>query len=104
MNLRNLQWVNQELKILEQDPDYSPNNLEVEQTIQTWMESSPKMYQRLKRQNLLVKMAQVLQAKMWEELDEQMPIVGYQDAREQAVANWMMLEPEQDQQELTAST
>ena len=87
-------WIRLELAKLEADPDYSPMIPGLEQLMEQWQESNPKMYGELQRAGLLRQLAQVIQAKIWADRDDlELDNLPATDAREQAERNWY-LEPE----------
>ena len=100
------EWVDQILReaaALDADEEHLHNNRMQETILETWKRDSPRMWARLERANLAPALAKVLQARMWERKAELMraglPIT---DAREQAEAENLMLEPEDPDEKLTA--
>jgi hypothetical protein len=91
-------WIRGELAALEADEDYSPMIPGLEDLIEQWQEHNPKMYAELKKENLLRPMAQVIQAKIWEDRELLERTWPPTDAREQAEKNWYM-EPEEQKVE-----
>jgi len=93
-------WIQQQLAQLEASEDYSPMVPGVDAMVENWEEYNPKMCAALKKERLLRPMAQVYQAKMWEDREElELSGLPPTDAREQAEKNWY-LEPEQTQPSL----
>lgn len=92
------QWMQQiraEAARLEADEEHLHNKV-LHQTIQaTWERDSPAMWERLSKANLVEPLAMVLQARMWARKKELMQAgLPVTDAREQAEAELLMLEPE----------
>jgi hypothetical protein len=77
-------------------------NLELRaRMLKSWELERPKMYARLKSQGIVEQTADVLQAKMWQAEEKyQAGGMPYPDSKEQAEREWLLLEPEsEDQQE-----
>ena len=90
--------IEQEYQALANNEDHLHNLKLHKEILATWKQSSPKMYRRLFLAGMLDKLAFVLQARMFQEMDELMA-AGYPvtDAREQAEREHLMLEPEEDE-------
>ena len=71
------------------------NTVQHKRILDTWKESSPKMYLRLRTQGVLEAMAYVCQQRMWQEKKDLVKSgMPYTDAMEQAEKDQLMLEPE----------
>lgn len=72
--------------------------------IQHWRRNRPQMVDRLQQQNALGQLAHVLHHKMTESLHQNRAAgMPEPDAREQAVKDWLLMEPEQDDQPISPS-
>ena len=93
------QQIEQEYQALIANEEHLHNQVLQKQILETWKQTSPKMYQRLKMQGIAEKLAYVLQERMWVEMDKLIE-AGYPvtDAREQAERDNLMLEPEENEQ------
>ena len=64
----------------------------------TWRINRPKMWARLVKQGLVDDLALVLQTAMWDAMDRYLKAgMPPTDAREQAEMEWLMLEPEEEE-------
>lgn len=77
------------------DDEISPNMEIHRRILASWEQESPKMWKQLKAQGMADILAQVVQQRMWNAVDENlaagMPIT---DATEQAERDHLMMEPE----------
>jgi len=94
------QWINTEMMRLQANEDWTPNKQEIERIIETWRQTSPKMFKRLDAENLTESLAKVVQAQAWQ-MQNDLLAQGYPptDAREIAERECLMLEPEENEEE-----
>lgn len=97
-------WVETEYRALRAREETLNKELR-QQMLTTWQRVRPKMYAHLKEQGILEQTADVLQVKMWVAekayVDSGMPRT---DATEQAEQEWLLMEPEEQDQESEADS
>jgi len=99
-------WISQiklEYQRLQRNEEVLHNQVLHRRILKTWREQSPAMWGRLQAAKLTEALAFVMQQRMWQMTDE-LEAAGYPptDAREQAEAEHLMLEPEADLQQREA--
>ncbi len=104
MNLASPEWVKTRAQEIRSSKEVL--NLQLhDKILQTWAKLRPKMMMRLRLQRIAEDLAVVLQAAMWSAVDQYekagMPPT---DARETAEREWLMLEPEADEETTTSAT
>ena len=93
---RQAAWVNQEVANYAHQ-GLVPGAPDEADAIKNWRHNRHKMYQRLKAQGMLEKTAFVLNQKCQEAMNRYLKAgMPPTDAREQAVAEWMLLGPEEN--------
>lgn len=71
-----------------------------QQILAAWERERPQMWARLQQQEIADELARAVQSKMWEaETMYRRAGMMYTDARETAEREWLMLEPEADEDE-----
>jgi hypothetical protein len=95
------EWVDSQFREMKADEDLLHNKDLHRRILSDWKANRTEMYRDLQRQLLTEKLAFVLQEQMWRESDSLqkggMPLT---DAQEQAEANWLMLGPDQSEEEV----
>jgi hypothetical protein len=93
-------WLHAEAKwVREQEDEPGPNRTQLEELLETWRLNRPQMWKRLRGRVLALPLAVVLQDRFWKEV-EQLERAGLPptDAMEQAMADWLLMEPEDSEE------
>ena len=104
MDLTSPEWVKKRAQEIRRSEKVLNLQLQA-RMLETWAHLRPKMMLRLRLQGVANDLAVVLQAAMWAAVDQYekagMPPT---DARETAEREWLMLEPETDEETTTSLT
>jgi len=102
MDLTSPEWVKMRAQEIGRSEEVLNLQLQ-DKMLKTWARLRPKMMLRLRLQGIAKDLAVVLQAAMWDAVDRYekagMPPT---DARETAEREWLMLEPEADEETTTS--
>lgn len=93
-------WLYAEAKRLQEDEkEVGPNLQQLEELLLTWQQNRPQMWKRLKGRVLARPLAIVLQDRYHKEREKlQKAGMAPPDAREQAMADWLLMTPEEPDQ------
>ena len=102
MDLTSPEWVKQRAQGIRGSEEILNLNLHA-RMLKSWRLTRPKMMFRLRLQGIADDLAVVLQAAMWDAVDRyEKAGMSPTDARETAEREWLMLEPEADEETTTS--